>query len=223
MRIEHYGTIQAEPPYQHVGYTAAAVIASYSRFSSDMTFLFGSLVLAVTLAAMAARRTRVAWQWPAVAAVLIVIAGTAVAHYTGHFETNSLQPQFYTTIYRLEDLSARTDAWIDEHGRLPTQAEWEAIEKGESELDGWQYPFQYQPLGQSNGKDGQEYIIISIGKAPKKDDRALRSVWAIPSWLLGRDGVFGTWDDDSSLRSALTGVNLRGHRYPHAREPRTGR
>jgi len=80
MRIEHYGTVQAEPPYQHVGYVAAAVIASYSRFSSDMTFLFGSLVLAVTLAAMAARRTRLAWQWPAVAAVLIVLAGAAVAH-----------------------------------------------------------------------------------------------------------------------------------------------
>ena len=163
MRIEHYGTVQAEPPYQHVGYTAAAVIASYSRFSTDMTVLFGSLVLAVTLAAMAARRTRVAWQWPAVAAVLVVLAGVAAAHYTGHFETRSLQPQFYTTIYRLEHLSALTDAWIDEHGRPPTQAEWGAINKGDSRLDGWQYPFQYEPLEQGNRKDGQKYVITSIG------------------------------------------------------------
>jgi len=226
MRIEYHGTVLVEPPFQHTGYLSAAIESSYAPMgASPLTAgLLAAAALLFAVSLLAARKGRTVRR--GLVAVVVALAGAACA-LAGAREAvqgrPALAPAFVQTLANLEAACAATEAWSSEHGQLPTTAEWANLAKGQPwATDGWGYPMAYHRLGEA-GFDGQRYEVVSIVertgvKAPTSSDRLL---WDIPSWWLGRDGIYGTRDDDRHILAGVDRrVNLHRRGLPHGREPR---
>ena len=170
----------------------------------------GVAVLGLTLALIAGRRWGRYSVGAGVAALLVglALAGGGVALGIDRVPNGSMTPQFHETLVTLERLVAETDAWVAEHGRVPTGDEWAAMHDAPP-VDGWGRPFEYMPM-ESGDHYGRRYQIISPARNRGKSSAI---VWDIPSYWLGEDGRFGTDDDWRTLEYGLEGVAVE--RYAH--------
>ncbi len=243
MRIEMEGFIEQQPTYTHVGYTAAALqsvaLAPRDHDLHPAQWAFGpSLIsaslLCLILATVSWRqlRHRGALRW--LAAVGAVLAASTLM--AGALRIREPLPpvgvftdEFITTLYRLEKLSAETEAFAERTGRCLTEDEWHAIFTGEDARDGWGHPFRYG-LGDPEWADGpperllpdgttppRPYVIGSMAQA--RGDYPIRSIF---SYYLGADGVYGTADDGEMLKYIFERVRIDAGDYPHGRTPRKG-
>jgi len=222
VRIEQQGYIEVQPQYQHVGYLSAAVQGAYldSEIRGAPFGLMGLGVIAVAGAFIVARRMRPCLARGALACGLL-LAGLWVGH-LGIGSAKSVQtlsPDYYVTLRNIEEACALTEAWTEELGRLPTDAEWSARMEGRPcALDGWGRALVYDPQpAPPPPSDGQLYVVSSRGMRPSPEDFA---VWAVHSTELGPDGLFGTPDDNSAVRRGRGGDWTIPTRYEHGRTAR---
>jgi hypothetical protein len=224
VRLEYKGTIEVAPPFQHVGYVAAAVNAGYRGGGPSSLGLFGLALAFVIVAAGLWIDRRIRTRAGLVAAYAALGMGLALALAAGVYASVRPAPPFYKTLYRLEQLSATTDGWARTHGRLPSEQEWSGLIAPAERTDGWGYPFRYRPLPKA-ASDGQMFAITSLAERYGPDPhlrpgRENLDVRDIPSSWLGRDGVFGTPDDDKRLRDILAPAWVLLRSYEHGRLPR---
>jgi hypothetical protein len=228
MRIEHQGTVEVQPVYQHVGYLSSAYDQAYlaqtGRASPAPFMGTATLMLA---AALMVGRGRGAW---AKAAGAVLAVGAVAAGLAGGVQarkpTEVLVPEFYHTLQNLELACAATERMQQRLGRPPTPAEWRLHMRGRPyALDGWGHPFLYQD-GLHVPRmcdDNQPYRVTSV---PERMRATLgyvptdREVWEISSDMLGRDGVFGTMDDYLVLSYKLRETHWDPAEYPNLRAPR---
>lgn len=222
MRIEYQGTVEAQPPYQHVGYTAAGIINGYSRPEIGLSLLYAIAVVALVaklrslrLRGLPAQRAR-----ESLIAMLVVLAFVPV--FMGVYPPRVMRSEFTETLLSLERLSQQTERWAAEHGRLPTEVEWRDAVAGAGGRDGWGNVLGYRLLAAPDPDDGQRYRIYSNGRpgAGQRLPVQLQKLCEIPGSWLGPDGLSGTEDDAGELKSALRRVPKLLRRQPHAREAR---
>lgn len=226
MRIEYEGTVEVQPPYQHVGYTAAGIINGYSRPEVGLSLLYAIAVIALVawlrglrLADKPSQRAR-----ETLLALTIVLAFVPV--FVGVYPPRVLRPEFTATLLSLERASARVEQWAAENSRLPTQAEWPKQVASAADRDGWGNSLGYRLLAAPDPNDGQRYQIYSRGrpgegrKLPAAVRAALQDDHEIPGSWLGHDGLSGTDDDAGELKSALRRVPRPLRSHSHAREAR---
>ncbi len=219
MRIEYEGAIEVQPAYQHVGYISACVDSYVSTTQRPYSsLLLGMALLFVVLSVLTARRMQGSRCWVLVtlAAVAAIVAGGAGVWALKN-PVKRPYTEFYVTVYRLEKLSADTEAWAEHHGRLPNADEWQAMHDPAELLDGWGHPFEYTIHPDEPGFDGQFFAVTSLGIHRGKNGS---DIWDIPSWILGGDGVFGTSDDRPDFREMFYGFTLDPAIFPHGRSPR---
>lgn len=195
MQMEYEGYIQQQPTYSHVGYTAACIDTYVSTTRNPMSGMFiGAALLLMILATVTFRRSH-GWLRFVVAPALVI--ATIASAYGALLSLNSpayhLSDAFYATLYRMERLVIATDAWCAEHGRAPTQTEWEKMFAEDDRKDGWGNQFAYDDSA-SYGR--RPYQITSLGELRGRHPDI---VWDIPCYWLGSDGRFGTQDDGHML------------------------
>ncbi len=246
MQMEFEGYIQQQPAYSHVGYAAAVLeaVAVDVRHGGPRPgevlagqSLIGASLVCLVVAAVCWRRLagRGTWRWVAVGGSLL--AGSALMVAGLHFRhlpprIGDLTAEFVTTLYRLEELSAATDAFADEWGRHPTTDEWYALFPNGETLDGWGKPLRYVPGCPEWAME--DHAVIASG-LPHEDVMAQPYVIAsmaslrggypaqnVLSWQLGRDGVFGTQDDSELFKRVFEMTRTNANRLPHGRTPRKG-
>lgn len=221
MRIEQQGYIEVQPPYQHVGYTVAAVQGVYlgTRIQGLSFGLLGLGLVLLAAALLAARRLRTS---PTSVIAVAALTGGALLvgclGLTNARRVQTLQPAYYLTLRNVEEACALTESWAAELGRFPTEAEWNARIEGRScALDGWGRSLTYAALpSPAPGRDGQLYVVRSGGRAGDPEDYF---GWSVASAEFGPDGVFGTPDDRSHVRDGR-GDWTDWSRYEHGRTPR---
>lgn len=244
MRIEMEGFIEQQPTYTHVGYTAAA-LQSVALAPRDHDLhpaqwalgpsLISASLLCLILATVSWRRLRhrSALRW--IAAVGAVLAASTLM--AGALRIREpvapvgvFTDEFITTLYRLETLSAQTEAFAERTGRYPTEDEWHEMFTGADIVDGWGQPFHYETgtpqwalagghmfgLVEDNVRQ-YGYVIGSMAEA-----RGGWNAQDIHSWYLGADGVYGTPDDAETLKYIFEKVRIDARAYPHGRTPRKG-
>jgi len=222
MRIEYEGTVEAQPPYQHVGYTAAGIISGYSRPEVGLSLLYAIAVIALVawlrglrLADRGSQRAR-----ETLLALTIVLAFVPVL--LGVYPPRVMRSEFTQTLLSLERASARVEQWAAENGRLPTQAEWPRQVASAADRDGWGNALGYRLLPAPDRDDGQRYQVYSTGRPGegRKLPASLQHLHEIPSNWLGHDGLSGTEDDARELKSALRRVPKMLRSHTHGREAR---
>lgn len=217
MRIEYQGTVEARPPFQHVGYVASLVLGTeYRRVGIGDTVGAGLAAVGLALALMAVRRRRAPRARNAAIALAAVLALGAVVCFaadTSDFVLHHrLSPRFAATLLSLEQLVAQTDRVARDLRRSPTPREWYA-QFGEVK-DAWGNGFvyrsrhTYQMVG-----DGRGYEILSTNGhgTPDREDLERDYGWMVLSVWLGPDGVAGTSDDYERLTEELRRCRVDDH------------
>jgi hypothetical protein len=211
-------------PYISAGMAVGAKVRTDPAIASYV----GTSILLVTLAAIAVRRLKTPWRWGLAGLLVLAAVGSGLsAHSLTRYVV--VTPQYYQTIYRIEKLSASTDAWVERHGRPPTVAEWRAMQPIEETEDGWgrllRYcPFDEKALGYIRNNESRKlakrlgYIIWW----PIDLQRNTPDVTELTNWHFGPDGLFGTADDEPALAHEMRYKPLDPMKYPHARAPRAG-
>lgn len=222
MRMEYEGTVEAQPPYQHVGYLSAGIINGYSRPEIGLSLLYAIAVVALVAKLRAMRLQGLPSQRAGETLVAIIIVVALVPALLGLYPPRAMRSEFAETLLALERLTARTEGWAAEHGRLPTEAEWRDRVAGAPGRDGWGNALGYRLLAAPDLNDGQRYQIYSIGLpgGGRKLPLARHDPYEIPSSWLGHDGLSGTEDDAGELKSALRRVPKPLRSRSHAREAR---
>ncbi len=193
MQMEFEGYIQQQPTYSHVGYLSAAVNHSVLDQNHMGIGLSLCITLVLTVAAMSLhRQARSGWS-RAVFVVLAVGAGVFAVHsaYALIVPTWRIDPRLEQTLYSIEAVAARTEAWATAHGRVPTSEEWTAAFNIPETRDGWGRRFEYEVVDEPNLHDGQMYLL----RVCDDTRRDLLSGRNLVSSDAGADGLFGTSDD----------------------------
>jgi hypothetical protein len=231
MRIEYQGQVQAKTYYMHVGYLSAGLAQGGDVHTDPLSGVYaGAGVLLLVLALIAARRVKSTWRWWIAVFLLLAALGSGLLAYS-KARYVVISPQYYQTLYRMEELSAATEAWIDQNGRVPTVAEWQAMFPTTEMQDGWGKPLRYSQLAQWRERclhcseatwsimENYGYVIWWPVLNPDGDSPAPGE---LTNWHFGGDGLFGPADDDYVFQSALKYKRLDPIRYPHGRTARTG-
>lgn len=243
MRIEYQGHVQNQTYYTHVGYTAAALAQDpryFGQATAPTTGLMGAAILVLLAGVMVARRARSSWRRLLALALFTIAVGTAAqAIRTANQPRPNGRASLATTLYRLEKLSALTDAWLASNGRPPTLKEWRPLAAG-LDTDGFGQPLRYklpdpnerellqQDACYSRGGYDRElfslqersgYVIYANGTRGSSSSLDLTDLC---NWHLGVDGLYGTADDTDLLKYLLEKTRLTGTEYAHGRTPRKG-
>ncbi len=192
MEMEFEGYIQQQSTYSHVGYTAAAVNHSVLDQNHMGIGLSLCITLVLTVVAMSVhRQTRTGWSRAAVV-TLAILAGLFAAQsvYALFVPRFEIDPRFAQTLYNIEAMTAKTEAWAAENGRVPTVEEWGAQFAIPEARDGWGRPFEYEVLDEPGPFDGQLYTIRVCKQAQR-----IEMLYQTESSLAGPDGLFNTEDD----------------------------
>lgn len=206
MRIEYQGTIEAQPPFQHVGYISAFPVHGSVQASGPFHMLYALAAAgAIAVALIAGRRERT--RKAAIAGAFAVLCAMGVGAFLGAFPDQAMTPQFQRTLFDLEHLSAQTEAWAQQHGRLPTPDEWHAAIGSHMPRDERGPMYRYEVQEHASGRDGQHYRVLRTPLAQ--------------SQLLGPDGLFGTADDAGSLKQTMRRLTPWEPRPAHGRTART--
>ncbi len=220
MRIEHEGYVQHQPTYQHVGYLSAGIDNNVILSDRPFSGLFFGFALLCAVMALSARRSSRGWIVKGAALILAVLAGGGVlaGAWSSLNPTWNMAPLLQKTIVTIERLSAETEAFAKENGRLPTEEEWTKAHTGEADLDGWGNPLIYTIQEEPDSFDGQLYRIATY----RERYVTVKSPVLIGSDDFGPDGIFGT-DDDK--KSNITFGILQYRKvdlsdFPHGRAPR---
>ncbi len=204
MRIEYEGTIEAQPPFQHVGYVSAGLVTDRSIEVPRGALLGAALLSVALMAALVARRQRRLpriWVPASVAACLLAAVAAWSFTHAGYpstlYRTSSLTPPYAKTLLEMERLIVQTDALCRELGRTPSGAEWQRSFGGER--DGWGEPYFYDPAARDKWPTelGRDYMICSFrGRSsdPGEHDPFYVATSIQSAWL-GPDGVVATEDD----------------------------
>ncbi len=219
MTIEQQGYVEVQPPYQHVGYAAAAWQGDYlvkPVASPGLGLLgLGMVFLAAGLMLLRTRKAR-----PLVPTLL---AAGALSAMVGSFchaaRPQRLTPEALATLVHIEEACALTEGWVEELGEPPTADQWEDRMVGHScRLDGWGNPLRYIRLPGPSERDGQAYAIAGGAKPEEPDDHAF--TFCLASWHFGPDGLVGTPDDVGSVVRAGATRLVETGRYKHGRTRR---
>ena len=220
MRIEHQGTIETQPVYQHVGYVSVCFDSYFPAGAKAVpTLPLALMACGIAVALMLGRRSRSLGGGVVAGLVVVGLIGAMAITWASVEPPRAIGEEFYTTLYNLEAATALTDEWEAELGRLPTVEEWtERMADKACRVDGWGQPFRYTADVDEGGIHEwvPPYQIVSDGAATGPG----YSHWAIGSEWLGEDGVFGTMDDYSALYIRLKRHPLDPATHPHGREPR---
>ncbi len=210
MRIERQGTIETQPVYSHVGYTAAAMIAN---MAGPVLGLCALTPIALSVGLMVARRTRRVW---GVGAALAMLAPAAVWCGVGYEKGRAGLEALgvHTALYVLEQTCEDIDARATETGSAASEDEAKGRFLGGSGLRGGRR-LEYVLLDEP-GPDGQIYEVTSHQLPGADSDWRRGPEVAIRSSWLGADGVRGTADDAPELVELL----LPYRRDSPGREPR---
>ncbi len=205
MRIEYEGTIEVQPPFQHVGYISAYPVHGSVQASAPFHMFYAVIAAgAIAVALVAGRRERT--RKAAIGGAFAVLCAIGVGAFLGAFPDQAMTPQFAKTLYDLEHLSAQTEAWAQQHGRLPTQDEWQAAIGSHMPRDERGPMYRYEVRSHASRFDGQHYQILRTRLAH--------------SWLLGPDGLHGTADDEGSLKQTMRRLTPWQPRPAHGRTAR---
>lgn len=230
MRIEYQGHVREQTYYTHVGYVSAALAQDTEIRGLPQPLPFAMMmaaVLALLIAVRAARSMAPLRACLLVAAPLAAVAATAWGIYLPELARSRA---IYTTLTRLETLTARTDDWIASHGRAPTPVEWEAL-AGPLARDGWGKPLRYEADGRASlGMEGRMQMPRASALALERWRYLIRTDHGkgsggrlaygdLHNWQLGADGLFGTDDDSEDLRYLSGRRPLMGF-LPHGRQAR---
>ena len=127
MRIERQGTIETQPVYSHVGYTAAAMIAN---MAGPVLGLCALTPIALAVGLMVARRTRRVW---GVGAALAMLAPAAVWCGVGYekgragLEALGVHTALYVLEQTCEDIGVSNTCCSTSRGRMVRSTRSRAI------------------------------------------------------------------------------------------------
>lgn len=212
MQVQYQGTIEAQPPYQHVGYTAAAVMGSERSSVNANGAVLAVLAIALVLTLHRCRRVPRFRRTALIGGIVVLaVAPWTFIHLPGDVVLSyRLVPRFAATLLTLEQLVAQTDQMAGDLGRVPTPEEWTA-QFGEVR-DAWGNGFVYRPRHTYQiMDDGRGYEILSTNGqgTPDREDRDRRYGWMVLSVWLGPDGVAGSSDDYDLLTAELRRCRVR--------------
>ena len=204
MRIEYEGTVEAQPPFQHVGYVSAGLVTDRSIEVPRGALLGAALLSVALMAALVARRQRRLpriWVPASVAACLLAAVAAWSFTHAGYpstlYRTSSLTPPYAKTLLDMERLIVQTDALCKELGRTPSGAEWQRSFGGER--DGWGEPYFYDPAARDKWPTelGRDYMVCSFrGRSSDPGEHyPFGFATSIQSAWLGEDGWWRRRDD----------------------------
>jgi hypothetical protein len=212
MRMEYEGTVQVQPPYQHVGYTAAAVMGSERSTVNANGAVLAALGIALLLTLYRCWRVPRFRKTALVGGIVVlVVAPWTFLQLPGDVVLSyHLVPQFAATLLTLEQLVAQTDRAAADLRRVPTPEEWTA--QFCEVKDAWGNGFVYRSRhAYQMMDDGRGYEILSTNGhgPPHRDDPDRDYGWMVLSVWLGPDGVAGTSDDYHRLTEELGRCRVR--------------
>ena len=204
MELQGYGQVEARPTYAHVGYGSAAVGDFVRPVPAPAMLGVTSAVLLVAAAAVCAvaARPRAGVSFGRRAA-LVGLAGVLTlaggqcwisARTRALVRRGVPTPEVLQTLQALERLTAESR---DELAQRPPSDAWIEGWRAKGYRDGWGNPF----VLQREAYDEHEWFVIrSAGHLSGYGDPYGRPGPDLTSDMLGPDGLFGTRDDESTMK-----------------------